>query len=101
METDIADRFGATVNVQATASDQRQFFLVISASSGINLTVLAPSHGGRVVLNGRNWIVAELGFNDATALSRSPGVALVGGVSIDSQKLAAFGKLPIPKLPTK
>lgn len=99
MEPRLGDSFGAKVKLTFPESNEGQFFWVKSSSPDINLAALTRSHGGRVVLEGRDWVIVELGFNEAMELRKLQGVILVGGVSLDPQRFAAFGKFPGFNLP--
>ena len=87
----VQDSFGA--DVKLTLPEQRQLFVVVFASREVGPAAIIRAHGGRIVVDGGAWVVAELGFNVATSLRSAQEVVFVGGVSVDPQRLAAFGKV--------
>lgn len=89
----IAYKFGAEIKFTLPESDDRQLALVKSSSPELRLSALTRSRGGRVVLEGRDWVVAELSLHDALEMRRLQGVAFVGGVSLDAGRFARFGEL--------
>lgn len=96
MDQGISKSFGAKVKLSLPESDRRQLFFVKSSSSSVDLPALVRRRGGRVVLQGRAWAMAELGFREATELRKASGIAAVGGVSLDPERFAAFSKLGNP-----
>jgi hypothetical protein len=92
LERRIDTAYGAEIQVALPGSDQRQLFFVGSSSSGADLSALVRPRGGRVVLEGETWAIAELSFDEAMALRKIEGVTFVGGVSLDPERFAAFGK---------
>jgi hypothetical protein len=89
----IEESFGAEIKLTLPESNQRQLFLIRSSSPDVDLPALMRPRGGRIVLNGGAWIIAELGFDEATELRKMNGIAFVGGISLDPQRFAAFSKL--------
>ena len=87
----VQDSFGA--DVKLTLPEQRQLLVVVFASREVGPAAIIRAHGGRIVIDGGAWVVAELDFNVATSLRSAREVVFVGGVSVDPQRLAAFGKL--------
>jgi hypothetical protein len=93
LDRGIDKAFGAEIKVALPESNRRQLFFVGSSSFGVDLSALVRPRGGRVVLEGETWAIAELGLNEAMALQKTEDVAFVGGISLDPQRFAAFGKL--------
>ncbi|CAN5173062.1 hypothetical protein BH24ACT19_BH24ACT19_14000 [soil metagenome] len=93
MDLGIDKSFGAKVDLAFPESDQRQLFLIKFSSSDIRPAALARFHGGQIVLEGRNWAIVELGFNEAMGVRGTREVALVGGISLTAERFATFGRL--------
>lgn len=89
----VQDSFGADVKLTLPHPEQRQLFVVVFASREVGPAAIIRAHGGRIILDGGAWMIAELGFNVATSLRSAGEVVFVGGVSVDPQRFAAFGKL--------
>lgn len=93
MNSDIARRFGAEIDVTAPAPDDGGFFLVKrrgSADPEQFRSWLLGRIGGRnqVLLESRNGIfVVWMRFGTAQEIRDEPSVALVGGVSVDLERL--------------
>jgi hypothetical protein len=84
------ERFGADVRVRHEETTDRQLFLVRGVSADVPLTGLIRSRGGKVVLQGSRWVLAELSLLEAQGLRRQSGVFSVGGVSVDPKRFALF-----------
>ena len=48
---------------------------------------MTQAHGGRIVLDGGAWIIAELAYNVATSLRNATEVVFLGGISLDPDGL--------------
>lgn len=92
MSDQIANSFGAKINLQLPQSNQHQTFLVKSAVSQVNLIALISSYGGQILINGRAWVIAQLLFQQAMELRKRPEVAFVGGITLDPQRFTVFSK---------
>jgi len=93
MDMGIEKSFGAEVKVTLPHSEQRQLFLVIFTSQEVGPAGIIRAHGGRIVLDGGAWMIAELAFNVATSLRQAGEVVFLGGISLDPQRFATFSKL--------
>ena len=89
----IQESFGAEVNVTLPHPEQRQLFLVIFSSLEVGPAAMIRAHGGRIVLDGGAWLIAELAFNVATKLRSASEVVFIGGISLDPERFAAFSRL--------
>ena len=89
----VQDSYGAEVELTLPHPEQRQLFVVVFTSREVGPAAIIRAHGGRIVIDGGAWVIAELGFNVATSLRSAGEVVFVGGVSVDPQRFAAFGKL--------
>lgn len=87
------DRFGAEVRVRHDESGDRQLFLVRGASVAVPIAGYVRSRGGNVVIEGANWLLADMALPQAQALRREAGVLAVGGVHVDAERFARFQKL--------
>jgi hypothetical protein len=86
-------RFGAKVDVQHSRTPgDRQLFLVIGSQT-LNLNGLVISQDGRPVFGGPGWVLAEMPFPGAMALRGVRGVRMVGGVSINPERVEVLRKL--------
>ncbi len=84
----IADRFGAVVDVSMSSANQSQAFLIKAVTAEVSLDRVVREKGGRIVLAGRLWVIAELPLHAGMALKTLPGIAFVGGVTLDSEQFA-------------
>ena len=89
------EKFGAKVDVTPVPQSERQVFF-ITGSFAAHLTGLVRAHGGRPIIGGAHWLLAELAFSRAMALRGERGVRMVGGVSIDPVRLEALRRMAGP-----
>ncbi len=87
------DRFGAEVRVRHSEGGDRQLFLVRGASVAVPIAGYVRSRGGNVVMEGANWLLAEMAVPQAQALRREAGILAVGGVHVDPERFTQFQKL--------
>ena len=86
-------RFGAKVMAtQLAAAAEIQLFL-IRVNEGVRLASLLAALGGKTVMTGPNWVVAEMAFSQAMALRGTRGVLIAGGVSMDSERISQLRKM--------
>lgn len=90
MASSMHDRFGADVRVSFHNTGDRQLFLVRGASAAVPMEGIVRSHGGRTVIKGATWLLAELPMAQAQVLRRKAGILSVGGVSVDPERFAQF-----------
>lgn len=90
MPASMRDRFGADVRIRHHETGDRQLFLVRGASPAVPVAGFVRSQGGRAVLTGGNWVLAEMALSAAQALRRQAGILSVGGVSVDPKRFALF-----------
>lgn len=92
MQSEIARRFGATIKLEdlKTPSKNRQMFLVRGGADAQTFAGLVARQGGKVVLAGKGFLLAEMGYNEAMALRSQHGVRSVNGVSIDPARFESF-----------
>ena len=92
-ESEMQRRFGAKVMAtQLAAAAEIQLFL-IRVNEGVRVSSLLAGLGGKTVMVGPNWIVAEMGFSQAMALRATRGVLIAGGVSMDSERISQLRKM--------
>jgi len=91
-DSDMQRRFGAKMKVSRPPDADRQLFFILGSVSG-QLAGTISGLDGKVVLQGPNWVLAEMGFSSAMALRRIPGVRLAGGVSMDSARAEQIRKV--------
>ena len=89
----IEKSFGAEVKVTLPDPEQRQLFMVVFSSLEVGPAAVVRAHGGRIVLDGGAWIIAELAFNVATSLRNSTDIVFLGGISLDPERFATFSRL--------
>jgi hypothetical protein len=92
------EKFGAKVEVTPAPPSEWQAFF-ITGSSAEHLAGLVRAHGGRPLVGAGNWLLAELAFSRAMALRGQRGVGMVGGVSVDPERLAALRRVTGPAPP--
>ena len=85
-------RFGAKVIATQPAAAGIQLFL-IRGTGGVRLASLLAALGGKTVMAGPNWVVAEMAFSQAMALRATRGVLIAGGVSMDSERISQLRKM--------
>ena len=85
-------KFSAKVDVTPAPQSERQVFF-ITGSSAAHLAGLVTAHGGRPIIGGPHWVLAELTFSRAMALRGVRGVRMVGGVSIDRERIEALWRM--------
>jgi hypothetical protein len=92
MESEMARRFGAVVNLEEpkTPGTNRQMFMVRGGVETQALAAMVARQGGKVVLAGKGFLLAEMGYNQAMALRSADGVRSVNGVSIDPARFESF-----------
>ena len=92
-ESEMQRRFGAKVMAtQLAAAAEIQLFL-IRVNEGVRLASLLAALGGKTVMTGPNWVVAEMAFSQAMALRGTRGVLIAGGVSMDSERISQLRKM--------
>jgi hypothetical protein len=91
-ESEMQRRFGATVKVTPPTTSDRQMFLILGKSKTF-LAGLTTARGGRLLLGGPGWVLAEMSFPQAMSLRAVAGVRMVGGVSINPDRLEFLRKL--------
>ena len=91
-ESEMQRRFGAKVTATQPAAGGIQLFL-IRVNEGVRLASLLAALGGKTVMAGPNWIVAEMAFSQAMALRATRGVLIAGGVSMDSERISQLRKM--------
>lgn len=89
-ESPMARRFGASVRLERGQRADRQLFLIRFPAASSQAAGRVKARGGKVVLAGRGWMLAELGFSPAMSLDKEPGIHSVRGVSIDPERLEFF-----------
>ncbi len=85
-------RFGAKVMATQSAAAGTQLFL-IRVNEGVRLASLLAGLGGKTLMAGPNWVVAEMVFSQAMALRGTRGVFMAGGVSMDSERISQLRKM--------
>ncbi len=85
-------RFGAKVMATQSAAAGIQLFL-IRVNEGVRLASLLAALGGKTVMAGPNWVLAEMAFSQAMALRATRGVIIAGGVSMDSERISQLRKM--------
>jgi len=88
-DSEMQRRFGAKISVTPQSSSDRQIFLFVG-QSGRFLAGLITAQGGKHLLAGPGWVLAELGFSQAISLCGAFGVRMVGGVSIDPETVESL-----------
>lgn len=90
----IAERFGATIEVDGPASDDEGFFFV-KRPDGVDhdafVMGLMGVLGGpqRLVLHHRNgFAIVRVPFGRAQRLKRLPWIATIGGITFDPERFA-------------
>jgi hypothetical protein len=91
-ESEIQRRFGAKISVKSPAIKDRQLFVILGNRPDL-LAGRIAGLGGKLVMGGPNWVLAELEFSRATSLRGTPGVRTVAGVSVDPAQLGKFRDL--------
>lgn len=92
-ESQIARQFGASVKLKRGESRDRQLFLVRFRPSDTLAPGRVRASGGRIVLGGSGWILAEMAFSPAMSLEKAPGIHSVRGVSVDPRRLEIFRRV--------
>jgi hypothetical protein len=92
-ESQIAQKFGASVKLKRGESSDRQLFLVRYRPSSAEAPGRVKALGGKIVLGGSGWMLAELAFSPAMSLEKAPGFHSVRGVSIDPRRLEIFRRV--------
>lgn len=90
MESQVARQFGATIRLERGNSTDRQLFIIRFRLPGDPVPGFVRAKGGRIVLGGRAWMLAEIAYSQAMSLQRAPGIISVRGVSIDPKRLELF-----------
>jgi hypothetical protein len=89
-ESQVARQFGATVKLERGTSTDRQLFIIRFRLPGDPVPGFVRAKGGKIVLGGRGWVLAEIAYPQAMSLRKSTGVISVRGVSIDPKRLEMF-----------
>jgi hypothetical protein len=91
-QSEMQRRFGATIKVAPPATSDRQMFLILGKSKAL-LAGLVAGRGGKLLLGGPGWVLAEMSFLQAMSLRGVAGVRMVGGVSVNPDRLEFVRKL--------
>jgi len=89
----MAEQFGARVSFNLRPATPCQLFLMRSHPATAPLAGWVRARGGKVVLQGSGWMLAELGLQDAMEMRKFPGIFFVGGVSVDPKRFELFRRV--------
>ncbi len=98
----VAERFGASIEVDGPDPDSEGFFLVtrrddVDHEAFVTGLLGLFGTGGRLVLHHPSgFAIVRLSFGRAQRLKRLPWVEAVGGVQFDPERLAAVTGAPAP-----
>lgn len=93
MTNNIARSFGAEVNIALPDANQAHLFLIKSSQPLTYPTRLVQARGGKVLIQGSVWIIAQLSYGLGMGLKQEPGITFVGSVFLEPEKFLAFQRL--------
>ncbi|MGB2924481.1 MAG: hypothetical protein WBB82_04215 [Limnothrix sp.] len=93
MTNNILNSFGAEVNIALPNADQDHLFLIKSSQPLSYPTRLVQASGGKVLVQGVTWIIAQTTYGFGMGLKQEPGITFVGSVFLEPEKFLAFQRL--------